>query len=62
MTFATKMPLVALDKSHMRLVANDKGYWMNKKNQQIQVHPLTPLYTYCHMQLKCHYFVTIEGK
>jgi len=39
----------------MTLVTNDKGYWM-KKNQQIQVHPLTPLYMYCHMQLKCDYF------
>ncbi len=28
MTFATKISLVALDKSHRTLVTNDKGYWM----------------------------------
>jgi hypothetical protein len=27
-----------------------------RKSQQIQVHPLTPLYMYCHMWLKCNYF------
>ncbi len=27
-----------------------------RKNQQIQVHPLTPLYMCCHMQLWCKYF------
>ncbi len=44
-------------------------YWLQiweildeRKNQQMQVHPLTPLYTYCHMQLKCDYFGHIEGK
>ncbi len=31
MTFATKIPLVALDKSHVILIANDKEYWMNEK-------------------------------
>jgi hypothetical protein len=31
MTFATKIPLIALDKSHAILVANDKGYWMKEK-------------------------------
>jgi hypothetical protein len=46
MTFATKIPLIALDKSHAILVANDKGYWMKEKNQQIQVHILIPLYMY----------------
>jgi len=52
----TKISLVALDKLHETLVANNKGYWMKKKIQQIQVHPLTPLYMYCHMQLQCNYF------
>ncbi len=47
--FATKISLVTLDKSHGTLVANNKGYWMKEKSQQIQIHPLTPLYTYCHM-------------
>ncbi len=27
-TFATKISLIVLDKSHETLVANDKGYWM----------------------------------
>ncbi len=31
MTFATKLSLVALDKLHKTLVANDKGYWMKEK-------------------------------
>jgi hypothetical protein len=30
-TFVTKISLVALDKSHETLVANDKGYWMKEK-------------------------------
>jgi len=51
MTFATKLSLVALDKSHKTLVTNDKRILDERKSQQIQVHPLTPMYTYCHMQL-----------
>ncbi len=35
-TVVTKIPLVALDKSHAILVTNNKGYWM-KKGQQIQI-------------------------
>ncbi len=31
MTFATKILLVALDKSHVILIANDKEYWMKEK-------------------------------
>jgi hypothetical protein len=31
MTFATKIPLVTLDKLHVTLVMNDEGYWMKKK-------------------------------
>jgi hypothetical protein len=31
MTFATKISLIALDKLHETLVANDKGYWMKEK-------------------------------
>ncbi len=31
-TFVTKIPLVALDKSHVILVTNNKGYWMEKKS------------------------------
>ncbi len=56
MTFATKIPLVTLDKLHATLIINDEGYWMKKKNQQIQVHPLIPLYMYYHMRLRCDYF------
>jgi hypothetical protein len=48
-TFTTKISLVVLDKSHETLVANDKGLLDEIKSQQIKVHPLTPLYTYCHM-------------
>jgi hypothetical protein len=29
--FKTSFPLVALDKLHVILVANDKGYWMKEK-------------------------------
>jgi hypothetical protein len=29
--FSTSLPLVALDKLHVILVANDKGYWMKKE-------------------------------
>ncbi len=32
-----------------------------RKNKKIQVHPLIPLYTFCHMRLKCNYLVTIEA-
>jgi hypothetical protein len=32
---------------------------MKRKNQQIQVHPLILLYTYCHMRLRCDYNATI---
>jgi len=56
MTFMTKIPLVNLDKSHTILVANNKRILDEKKSQQIQVHPLIPLYTYCHMSLKYHNF------
>ncbi len=62
MTFVTKISLVTLDKSHETLVPNDKVYWMKEKIQQIRVHPLTPLYTYC---VTCDYdaiiLVTIEA-
>ncbi len=54
-TIATKISLVTLDKLHAILITNDKEYWM-KKNQQVQVHPLTPLYLYYYMLLKCNYF------
>ncbi len=30
MTFATKIPLVTLDKSHAILITNDKRYWIKK--------------------------------
>jgi len=33
-----------------------QGVWDERKSQQIQVHLLIPLYTYCHMQLICNYF------
>jgi hypothetical protein len=46
MTFLTKLSLVTLDKLHETLVANNRVYWMKEKNQQIQVHLLTPLYMY----------------
>jgi len=52
----TKIFLVALDKSHVILIANDKKILDERKNQQIQVHYLNPLYTYCRKQLKCSYF------
>jgi hypothetical protein len=35
MIFASKIPLVILDKSHAILVANDKGYWMKEKVNNI---------------------------
>jgi hypothetical protein len=53
--FFTSFPLVALDKLHAILVANDKVL-DERKSQQIQVHLLIPFYAYCHMQLKCNYF------
>jgi hypothetical protein len=53
--FATKIPLVALNKLHMILIINDKVL-DEQKNQQIQVHPLIPLNTYYHMRLICDYF------
>jgi hypothetical protein len=56
-TFATKISLVALDKLHEALVTNDEGYWM-RKNQQIHVHALTPLYAMCH---NATILVTIEA-
>ncbi len=31
MTFATKISLVTLDKSHETLALNNKGYWMKEK-------------------------------
>jgi hypothetical protein len=49
-TFATKIPLVTLDKSHVTRVSDER------KIQQIQVHPLTPLYMYCYIRLRCDYF------
>ncbi len=39
-----------------------QGVLDEKKNQQIQVHPLIPLYTYCHMWLQCNYFGHNWGK
>jgi hypothetical protein len=48
-TFATKISLVVLDKSHETLVTNDKGLLDEIKNQQIKVHPFTPFSTYYHM-------------
>jgi hypothetical protein len=32
LTFVIKISLIALDKSHETLVANDKGYYMKEKN------------------------------
>ncbi len=52
----TKISLVILGKLHAILVANNKMYWIERKNQQIQVHLLISLYTYCHMKLRCNYF------
>jgi hypothetical protein len=59
-TLVTKSSLVALDKSHETLVANDEGYWMKEKNQQIQVHPLTPLYNIVTCDYNAIILVTIE--
>jgi endonuclease I len=47
--------------NHLRLVVRDisckqQEVLDERKSQQIQVHPLIPLYTYCHMQLKWNYF------
>jgi hypothetical protein len=50
-----KIPLVTFDKSHVVLLTNNKGIGWTK-NQQIQVHPLIPLYMYFHMWLQCDYF------
>ncbi len=36
----TKILIVALDKSHVILIANDKEFWMKKINK-IHFHPLT---------------------
>jgi hypothetical protein len=33
MTFATKIPLLALDKSHVILIGNDKGIGWKKTNR-----------------------------
>jgi hypothetical protein len=41
---------------HDTLLTNDKRVLDERKNQQIQVYPLIPLYTYCHMRLQCNYF------
>ncbi len=35
MTFATKILLVTLDKSHATLITHDKGYWMKEKSTNI---------------------------
>jgi hypothetical protein len=39
-TFATKILIVALDKSHVTLDTNKKEFWMKKKVNEI-LHPLT---------------------
>jgi len=52
----TKILLVDLNKSHAILIINNKEVLDEKKSEQIQVHPLTSLYTYCHMQLECDNF------
>ncbi len=45
-TFATKILIVALDKSHRTLVANDNEFWMKEKVNKIRLHPLT-----CHIRI-----------
>jgi hypothetical protein len=40
--FVIKIPLLDLDKSHVILIANNRGVLNERKNQQIQVHPLIP--------------------
>jgi hypothetical protein len=52
----TKILLVDLNKSHAILIINNKEVLDERKSEQIQVHPLTSLYTYCHMWLKCDNF------
>jgi hypothetical protein len=37
MIIATKIPLVALDKSHAILVANNKRYWMKEKFNKYKI-------------------------
>jgi len=44
------------------IICKRQGVLDEKKGQQIQVHHLTPLYTYCHMQLWCNYFGHNESK
>ncbi len=45
-TFATKILIVALDKSQTTLVANDNKFWMKEKVNKIHLHPLT-----CHIRI-----------
>ncbi len=54
--FLTKIPLVDLDKSHVRIITNNKRVLNEIKSQQIQIHLLTSLNMYCHMRLKCDNF------
>jgi hypothetical protein len=40
-TFATKILIVALDKSQTTLIVNDNEFWMKEKIKKIRLHPLT---------------------
>jgi hypothetical protein len=40
MTFAIKIIIVGLDKSHATLVANNKEFWMKENINEIHFHPL----------------------
>jgi len=55
MTFATKISLVALDKSQETLAANDKGYWMKEKVYKYKF----ILWLHCVRVVTCDYNVTI---
>jgi hypothetical protein len=55
----TKIPLVALDKLHATLVTNDNEFWMKEKVKQNTPSSFDWLYMYCHLWLKCNYFLTM---
>jgi hypothetical protein len=54
MRFATKFPLVTLDKSQVTLVASNNHSWMERKVNKIHVHSLTQ---YLHI-VTCNQFAT----
>ncbi len=56
MTFATKILIVALNKTHVRLVTNNKEFLDEKKIQQNTPSSFEWSYTFYHLQLGFEFF------